>query len=165
MARETMKVLREAAEAALANCVTNKEQLLAAVPTLVELQKAAKNAELRLKETKAVIDALSKECSAYAHEHPEYVFSETFSVSPIGVESGDLVIDGVGYHFSYGFEGYMRSDPAEKMTQDFLKALPDGWAKSKLSLDTTAINKAKPSEDELAEAGLERKPKCSWCEM
>ncbi len=165
MARETIKVLREAAEAALAGCVNNKEKLLAAVPTLVELQKSAKIAEERLKETKAVIDALSKECSAYAHEHPEYVCDDTFSVSPIGVESGDIEIDGTKYHFSYGFEGYTRSDPAEKMTQDFLKGLPKGWAKSKLSLDTTAINKAKPSEDELGEAGLERKVKCAWCEM
>ncbi len=165
MSKKTIKALREAAQDALKNCVGNREQLLAAVPTLVELQNAEKNAEMRLRETKAVIEALSRECSAYAHEHPKHVFGETFAVSPIGVESGYLEIDGVKYHFSHGFEGYTRSDHAEKMTQGFLKGLPKGWARSKLELDTTAINNAKPSEDELDAAGLERKVKCRWSEM
>jgi len=165
MAGETMKGLREKAEAALEKGVGNKSELLAAVPALVALQSAAKAMKKRLDETKEVIDRLSEMCSDYAHAHPEHVFSDSFSVSPIGVESGDLVIDGRNYHFSNGFDGYQRSDPAEKMTQEFLEGLPEGWAKTKLELDKTAINKAKPSEEELAEAGLERKPKRAWCEF
>ena len=89
MAMKSMKDLREIAEAALATGVANKEQLQSAVPALVALQNAKRSMELRIKETKEVIEALSAACSAYAHRHPEYVFNQSFSVSPIGVESGD----------------------------------------------------------------------------
>ena len=39
-----------------------------------------------------------------------------------------------------------------------------GWAKSRLQLDTTAINKAKPADADLAEFGLMRKAKDAWFE-
>ena len=164
MAIKTIKALREDAETALATGVANREQLRSAVPALVALQNAERSMRLRLKETQAVIQSLSEACSKYAHEHPEYVFDQTFSVSPIGVESGDIEIDGRTYHFTHGFDGYVRTEPSETLTQEFLKGLPEGWAKSRLSLDTTALNKAKPSDDDLAEFGLMRKVKESWFE-
>ena len=164
MAIKTIKALREDAETALAAGVANREQLRSAVPALVALQNAERSMRLRLKETQAVIQSLSEACSKYAHEHPEYVFDQTFSVSPIGVESGDLEIDGRTYHFTHGFDGYVRTEPSETLTQEFLKGLPEGWTKSRLSLDTTALNKAKPSDDDLAEFGLMRKVKESWFE-
>ena len=159
-----MKVLREIAEAALATGVANKEQLQNAVPALVALQNAKRSMELRIKETKEVIEALSAACSAYAHRHPEYVFNQSFSVSPIGVESGDIEIDGKTYHFTHGFDGYVRTEQGETLTQAFLEGLPEGWAKSRLQLDTTAINKAKPADADLAEFGLMRKAKDAWFE-
>ena len=119
----------------------------------------------RLKETRAVVQALSEACSAYARMHPDYVFDQTFSVSPIGVESGDVEIDGRTYHFTHGFDGYVRAEPSEKLTQEFLKGLPEGWAKPSLSLDTTALNKAKLGEEDLAEFGLVRKVKETWFEV
>ena len=164
MAIKTIKALREDAETALATGVANREQLRSAVPALVALQNAERSMRLRLKETQAVIQSLSEACSKYAHEHPEYVFDQTFSVSPIGIESGDLEIDGRTYHFTHGIDGYVRTEPSETLTQEFLKGLPEGWTKSRLSLDTTALNKAKPSDDDLAEFGLMRKVKESWFE-
>ena len=168
MAMKSMKDLREIAEAALATGVANKEQLQSAVPALVALQNAKRSMELRIKETKEVIEALSAACSAYAHRHPEYVFNQSFSVSPIGVESvesGDLEIDGKTYHFAHGFDGYDRAEQGQKMTQAFLATLPKGWTKSKLELDKSAVNKAKPTEDDLAEVGLVRKVKQTWTEL
>ncbi len=165
MAMKSMKDLREIAEAALATGVANREQLRSAVPALVALQNAERSMELRIKETQDVIQALSEACSAYAHKHPEYVFDQTFSVSPIGVESGDLEIDGKTYHFAHGFDGYDRAEQGQKMTQAFLATLPKGWTKSKLELDKSAVNKAKPTEDDLAEAGLVRKVKQTWTEI
>ena len=164
MAMKSIKTLREEAEALVKAGVANREQLRGAVPALVALQNAEKAQSQRLKETRAVIQALSDACSAYAHRHPEYVFDQTFSVSPIGVESGDIEIDGRTYHFTHGFDGYVRTEPGETLTQEFLKGLPEGWTKSRLSLDTTALNKAKPSDDDLAEFGLMRKVKESWFE-
>ena len=165
MAMKSMKDLREIAEAALATGVANKEQLQSAVPALVALQNAVRSMELRIKETKDVMQALSAACSAYAHRHPEYVFNQSFSVSPIGVESGDLEIDGKTYHFAHGFDGYDRAEQGQKMTQAFLATLPKGWTKSKLELDKSAVNKSTPTEDDLAEVGLVRKVKQTWTEL
>ena len=165
MAIKTIKVLREDAESALAAGVANREQLRGAVPALVALQNAERSMRLRLKETQAVIQSLSEACSKYAHEHPEYVFDQTFSVSPIGVESGDIEVDGRTYHFTHGFDGYVRTAQGETLTQAFLEGLPEGWAKSRLQLDTTAINKAKPADADLAEFGLMRKAKDAWFEV
>ena len=165
MAMKSMKDLREIAEAALATGVANKEQLQSAVPALVALQGAVRSMQLRIKESQEVMQALSEACSAYAHEHPEYVFSQSFSVSPIGVESGDIEIDGKTYHFAHGFDGYERAERGQTMTQAFLATLPKGWTKSKLELDKSAVNKATPTEDDLAEAGLVRKVKQTWTEL
>ena len=162
---KSIKALREEAQALVEAGVSNREQLMGAVPALVALQNAEKAQSKHIKETRAVIQALSDACSAYAREHPDYVFDQTFSVSPIGVESGDVEIDGRTYHFTHGFDGYVRAEPSEKLTQEFLKGLPEGWAKPSLSLDTTALNKAKLGEEDLAEFGLVRKVKETWFEV
>jgi hypothetical protein len=159
---KSIRLLREEAEALVKAGVSNKEQLMNAVPKLVELQDAERAQTQRLKETRGVIEALSDACAAYARKHPDYVFDQTFSVSPIGVESGDMEIDGRTYHFSHGFNGYVRTEAGETLTQAFLEGLPECWAKPRLSLDTTAINKAKPDDDDLAEFGLKRKVKDVW---
>ncbi len=165
MAVKSIKVLRSDAEKALDEGVANREQLRSAVPKLVALQKAEKSLRLRLNETQEVIKALSKACSAYAHEHPEYVFNQTFSVSAIGVESGDVEIDGKTYHFAHGYDGYDRAERGQKMTQAFLATLPEGWTKSKLELDTSAVKRFDPSDDDLSDAGLVRKIKQTWTEI
>ena len=165
MANESMKTLREKAEELVRGGIGNRAQLLAAVPALVRLQSAVKMAKARLAETKKVEEELCRVCSEYAHAHPDHVFGESFSVSPIGVESGDVTIDERCYHFSYGFDGYVRSDAAQTLSQDFLAGLPAGWTKSRLELDKTAVNRLKPSEEELASVGLERKVKSGWGEM
>jgi len=162
MATETMKTLRENAEKAIAAGVANKEQLLAAVPEMIALQSAVTAAERRLKETKETLGELTELCSEYAHGHMRHVFGDSFSVLPTGVESGDLEIDGLTYHFSYGFDGYCRNDPSQKLTKDFLHGLPDGWTREKPELNTTAINAANPTAEELDAAGLMRKPKPKW---
>ena len=159
-----IKTLREEAEALVGAGVANREQLRAAVPALVALQKAERAQSQHVKETQAVIRALSDACSAYARKHPEYVFDQTFSVSPIGVESGDIEVDGRTYHFTHGFDGYVRTEQGETLTQEFLKGLPEGWAKPRLQLDTTALNKAKLKDADLAEFGLMRKVKDAWFE-
>ena len=165
MAMKNIKTLREEAEKLLEAGVANKEQLVGAVPALVALQNAERSLQLRAKETRAVIQALSDACSVYARKHPEYVFDQTFSVSPIGVESGEVEIDGRTYHFAHGFDGYVRTEPGKKLTQEFLKGLPEGWAKTELGLDKTAINKAKPKDEDLEGFGLMRKVKDTWSEM
>ena len=165
MAKKNIKTLREEAEALARAGVANMEQLRAAVPALVALQSADKALQLRVKETRAVINALSEACSAYALKRHEFVFAGTFSTSPIGVESGDVEIDGRTYHFTHGFDGYVRTEPGEKLTQEFLKGLSEGLAKPSLTLDTAAVNKLKLDDKGLAKLGLMRKEKYAWAEI
>ena len=161
MARQTLKARREAAEALLDAGVSNRQQLQAAVPAAVELQDAAKRMWSALSAAKDIAHRLMEACSEYAHEHPAHVFDETFSVSPVGVESGDVLIDGCVYHYSRGFDGYVRTEPGALMTQEFIQSLPDGWSKEKYELDVTGI-KAAADADALEAAGLKRKVKSSW---
>ena len=164
MEAKTIRELRDEAAALARAGVANRDQLMDAVPALVTLQNAAKAHSRSIKKTFAVIRALSDACSAYARRHPDFVFEQTFSVSPIGVESGDIEIDGRTYHFTHGFDGYTRAEQGEKLTQAFLKDLPEGWAKQKLVLDTSAISKGNAGDGDLAEYGLMRKAKDVWFE-
>lgn len=157
-----IKTLREKAEELLKAGIANRDQLEAALPALVALQKAGRSQKRHVVETDAVIRALSDACSAYARKHPDYVFDQTFLVSPIGVESGDIEIDGTTYHFSHGFDGFVRAEPGKLLTQDFLKELPEGWAKSKLELDLTEMKRLNVTVEEAGEHGLVRKFKDTW---
>ena len=161
----TLKKLREDAEAALEAGVANKAQLVEAVPALVALQERIVQTQKSINAAKKVVEALTKLCSDYAHDHPQFVFDQAFSVSPIGGESGDLEIGEITYHYSRGFDGYIRTEPGKLLTQDFLSGLPDGWAKKKLELDVTAVANANLSADALAEHGLKRKPRYKWTEL
>ena len=165
MDRKKIKALREKAEELLKVGVANRDQLIVAVPALVELQDAEKSQSRLLSETKDVIKELSDACSAYALRHPEYVFDQTYAVLPSGVESGDIEIDGRTYHFKHGFKGYVRTESGKSLTQEFLEGLPEDWTKSSLSLDTTAVNKADLEVDALAEFGLMRKVDDTWSEL
>ena len=162
MSKKSMKALREEAEAVLKAGVANKQQLFAAVPTMIALQDAVHHMNATIKASNEVLRELVEACSAYAQEHPDYIFDKSFLVSPIGVESGDVTIDGCSYHYSRGFDGYGCCDPREQMSQAFLRALPEGWANSSLKIDTTAINKANPTAEDLAANGLQRKIKNTW---
>jgi len=162
MSKKSMKALREEAEAALKEGVANKQQLFAAVPTLIALQDAVHHMNATIKASNEVLRELVEACSAYEQEHPDYIFDQSTLISPIGVESGDVTIEGRSYHYSRGFNGYVRSDPREQMSQAFLRTLPNDWAKPHLEIDTTAINKANPTAEELAANGLQRKIKNTW---
>ena len=162
MAKQTMKALRETAEAMLEAGISNKQQLLAAVPAVVALQDATRRLGYTLNAAKDVVRRLVEACSDYAHEHPEHVFDETFSVTPVGVESGDLAIEGRIYHYSRGVDGFVRTEPGVLLTQEFIRGLPEGWTKEKAELDLAGIKSAAPDAETLEAAGLRRKIKCCW---
>ena len=162
MNKKTLKALREEAEAALAGGVANREQLEEAVPALVALQNAVESLKRRTNALQDVIDDLSAVCSKYALAHPEHVFDRTFSVAPSGAKSGYLAVGERTFRFSHKQNGYVRTDHAQKMTQEFLATLPSDWTKLKLTLDATGIAKAKATAEELSEKGLVRKVANTW---
>ena len=160
--KPSLKELCDAAEALAKRGVSNKEQLLEALPALIALQQAASWNARTVKASRDAINALTEACSEYARQHTDYVFGQTFSSSAIGVESGDVETDGATYHFAHGFDGYCRAEQGKLLTQPFLKALPEGWTKSSLSIDTTAVNEQRLDDETLAEHGLARKVKETW---
>lgn len=164
MATMTLKRLRENVENTLAEGIVNKEQLIRALPALVALQDALKFAKKHYDETKAIAAQLSDACAKYASEHHDYVFGESFLITPTGAETGDVAIDGRTYHYSRGYDGYMRDSSAETMSQAFLSGLPPEWIRTKMEIDSTAVRKLGVTEATLAEYGLRRKPKIIWHE-
>ena len=100
MAMKKIKELRKDAEEALAAGVANREQLRAAVPALVALQDAERSLQLRLKETAAVIDALSPEL-----ENTLIGDCRSMNVmKQIGVPDYDFVVVAVGGNFQASLE-------------------------------------------------------------
>ena len=164
--KPTMKDLRETAEELLAAGINNKEQLAAALPTLIALQGAVKSTASNLKKSREAVGKLSDACAKYAVAHEKYVFGEACVKMPDGELRGDFAADdGRIYHLTHGVDGYCRTDPCEWATQEFLESLPEGWARSKLELSTTGINSLKVSDEKLSEYGLMHKEKNIWSEL
>jgi len=149
-------------EAAIRGGVSSLNDLKVAVPLLVEYQEYLADYQKSLKRSGELAAELSRLCTEYATAHKSRVFDVSFSCSPIGVETGDIEIDGEIFHHVDGFNGYERDD-GQKMTKDFYETLPSEWVKMQPKLDTSRIAKdTGDDEDELEENGLCRKRKCVW---
>jgi len=157
---KSLKQLRETAEEKILLGVSNKAALFEAVPLLVELQEAVESASKTAKRCKEVAAKLSEACSRYALDH-QSVFDEGLGLISRGVRNGELTIDETTYHFTSGYDKPKRLD-GDALSQDFLGGLPEGWAKTKLELDTTGINRLKVDDKALGEAGLYRPEKNEW---
>ena len=159
--KKEMKTLRAEAQAALDGKIGSKAKLYAALPTLIALQNALAAARKSLQATAEIARKLSDACTAFAEER-QTLFEEGHLVeNQNGVRVGDIVIDDVAYHLACGFDGYMRT-AGDKMTQEFLRTLPEGWVKTTSEISTTGINAAAPTDENLKARGLKAKPKNVW---
>jgi len=154
----TLKEIRTASEDF--GAIANRDDLKRAVPIIVAAQDRFAELGRAIKAAKAALQELSDKASKYALEHPT-CFDESLLVSPIGVKSGDITIDGTVYHLKAGYGTPVRED-GDCLTQGFLAELPDEWIKVRTSLDTTAINRLGVTSDELAEKGLVRPAENVW---
>ena len=159
--KKDMKTLRNEAEALLAGKIDTKAKLCAALPTLVELQRVLELSCKTQKATGVVAKRLAEACTAYAVDHQSVFEKGRLIANQNGVETGDIEIHGSMYHLACGYDGYVRAD-GEKLTQEFLMGLPEGWRKERFELDKSGVNEAEPSEGELLANGLVEKPKNTW---
>lgn len=155
----TIKKLREEAEATKE--INSKEELVHALATLIKLQELNEVNEALNRKCKRVAANLSELCTAYAASHQEVFNGGSMIRNQNGVHVGDITDGSSIYHLACGFKGYIRSN-GEKLTQDFLDALPKGWKKSSLSLDVTGINTAVDKGANPATYGLIDKPNNEW---
>ena len=156
-----IRSLRNAAEEALAKGVTTKAALLEALPVLVEIQDAITAARRNLGACTDAARELSEACAAYVEAHPSVLEAGRLVANQNGVSCGEIVIGDRVYRLACGFDGYMRNT-GDACTQAFLETLPKAWTKPRLVLDTTGINDARPTDADLARAGLRQKPKNVW---
>lgn len=161
--RKKLKELRIEADGMAKAGVASKDDLFAALPTLIELQNAIETLAVALRASKKAAAALSKSCTAYATEHPSVFANKELQLNQQGVLTGDVQLEGAVYHLACGYDGYVRTD-AGKMTQEFLQTLPKSWRRARCEIDVSAINKANPTADKLAEYGLCEKPNDVWSE-
>ena len=161
MNKETIKELRERADEMISAGIANKDALFAALPVLTELQAKAESAKKNLAASVKTLAQLSELCSRYALAHESVFAKRRLVANQQGVRTGDIALDEATYHFSSGYDGYVRSTP-DKLTQDFLASLPENWRKQKLELSTSGINEDAPSEKLLARHGLMPKVKNVW---
>jgi len=159
----TVKEIRETAEGF--GPVTNAEKLKEAVPSLIDAYQRVAEMAKCAKVVKRAIDVVAERASNYAIQHPGVFDDGKLMVSPIGVQSGDMTIDGNVYHFAAGFGPIVRVD-GETLTQEFLMGLPKEWTKDEMKLDPTAImtkyGKGEAFASALEEKGLVRSAKNQW---
>lgn len=155
----TIKKLRE--DAGAIKEINSKEELLHALGILLKMQELNKVNESILNRCKKIAGDLSELCTAYAASHQEVFDGGSMIRNQNGVHVGDITEGSSIYHLACGFKGYIRSN-GEKLTQDFLDALPKGWKKSSLSLDVTGINTAVDKGADPATYGLIDKPNNKW---
>ena len=161
MNKETIRELRERADEMISAGIANKDALFAALPVLTALQAKAESAKRNLAATVKSLTMLSELCSRYALEHESVFEKKRLVTNQQGVRTGDVVLADATYHFTSGYDGYVRNAP-EKLTQDFLATLPEKWRKQKIELSTSGINEDGPTDAELAERGLAAKVKNTW---
>ena len=157
----TMKELRLNAEAFMNNGIKNRDALTQALPVLIDLKNATDIQCRNVRACQKLIRNLDDACADYAIDHPS-VFTDGLRTVD-GVQVGDVLVEDAIYHLASGYGSPKRLN-GEQLSQGFLGELPHDWTKAKLELDTTAINRAGVSYEELERNGLYRPAKNEWCE-
>ena len=155
----TIKQVRAAAEAITS--IESRAELVEALATLAslhELNEIAKTVRAKCLNAEA---KLSELCTEYAAAHQEVFDGGAMIRNQNGVHVGDITEGDTIHHLACGFDGYIRVN-GEKLTQDFISALPKGWKKTKVELDVTGINKAIDKGADASTYGLMDKPKNVW---
>ena len=158
---KSLKTIGDTVKSHLENGVSNLEQLRAALPSLVDLVEAIKHHRSLIASLDKMAKDLNTKCTAYATKHQSCFDDRQMHTSQLGVLTGDITIDEMTYHLACGYDGYIRAD-GDKLTQAFLMDLPENWRKEKLELNTTGINDAKVSDEELEKFGLTPKSVNTW---
>jgi len=154
----TLKEIKESADGF--GAITNKEQLKAAVPVIVEALERIKCMSATMRKVGEAVGKLNDKASKYALEHPS-VFDDGLHTQAKGVITGDLTFDDKTYHFAAGYADPRRID-GDAMSQDFLAGLPKEWVQDKLHLYTTGINQLGVTCEQLEDKGLFRPAKNVW---
>ena len=128
------------------------------MPLVFALRGAAATVRQFAKALEASADELSRQAAGYAEEHPT-ALDTPLSEARDGVRNGTVEIGGTTYRLTVSPDRIRRLDGGN-MTQQFLKGLPEGWTKAKLTLVEGAFKDL--DAEELARHALCRETKREW---
>ena len=150
--------IKKQADALIEGGVQRMESYRAAVPLVFALRGAAATVRQFAKALEASADELSRQTAGYAEEHPT-ALDTPLSEARDGVRNGTVEIGGTTYRLTVSPDRIRRLDGGN-MTQQFLKGLPEGWTKAKLTLVEGAFKDL--DAEELARHALCRETKREW---
>ena len=150
--------IKKQADALIENGVQRMESYRAAVPLVFALRGAAATVKQFAKALDDSANELSRQAAAYAEDHPTALDTPLAEVKD-GVLNGTVEIDGTTYRLTISPDKIKRLDGGS-LTQQFLKGLPEGWTKAKLTLVDGAFKGL--GAEELARHDLCRETKREW---
>ena len=159
MARRPKDIMSDI-QSLLGSSAMNGEAYKAGLPLLFELREKVENLSSLVKSFKVYDKLLADKLSDYCEGHKS-ALDDTIVQEKDGQWAGTITLDGKTYRFCKSKYGYLRND-GSNLTQSFLETLPSTWTRTKLELNATAINAQNPSDEELANEGLERGEKREW---
>ena len=150
--------IKKQADALIEGGVQRMESYRAAVPLVFALRGAAATVKQFAKALDDSVNELSRQAAAYAEDHPTALDTPLAEVKD-GVLNGTVEIDGTTYRLTVSPDKIKRLDGGS-LTQQFLKGLPEGWTKAKLTLVDGAFKGL--GAEELARHDLCRETKREW---
>ena len=150
--------IKKQADALIEGGVQRMESYRAAVPLVFALRGAAATVKQFAKALDDSANELSRQAAAYAEDHPTALDTPLAEVKD-GVLNGTVEIDGTTYRLTVSPDKIKRLDGGS-LTQQFLKGLPEGWTKAKLTLVDGAFKGL--GAEELAKHDLCREIKREW---
>ena len=149
--------LKMRADDVIANGIATRERYLEALPLVFRLRAEAESLAARAKAFTETASAIG-EGAAYAIGHAT-ALDAPLSETKDGVMSGTVAIGGDTYRLTVSPDSPKRDDGGS-FTQEFLKKLPKGWTKERLSLAEGALRGK--SAEELAKHHIRRGTKRVW---
>ena len=137
------------------------DRALAGIPLIAQLRSAISDQRSFVETLVENANIIEKKCAEYADNHSTFI---EMSEERSGQRGGEIVIDGDVYRYSVS-PGELKRKGGGILTQEYLKALPKNWVKTKLELDRTAIKQEKVDKKTLEEYGLIRPTKKTWSLM
>ena len=150
--------LKMRADAVIADGIATRERYLEALPLVFGLRAKAESLAARAKALSEAASAIGEDAAAYAIGHAT-ALDAPLSETKDGVMSGTVTIGGDTYRLTVSSDSPKRDDGGS-FTQEFLKKLPKGWTKERLSLAEGALRGK--SAEELAKHHIRRGTKRVW---
>ena len=152
------KELKDEANALILSNVTDRAGYEAALRLYRDTLDRAKQLSDSAKTLKMQSERIGELAAKYAEKHPT-ALDEPLVETRSGIRSGSVTLDGVPFRLTLS-KGDVCRISGDKLTKEFLEALPKEWTKAKVELNNAAVKGE--SAARLAKYDLHRPDKSVW---